>query len=225
MVFDFDGSLATTFVGGLIFRGHVPETVLESSSQKYLSNTISLREYQVAVFDSVDETPRQMSNRAAENAAVRQYSKDVCEAVWRNQGKVAVASSGLDLYINPVLENTGLQRIEVHCGHVVSNPAKLPPLSYEYPSSSPACQGDWVTCKCKVINDLKLENPDSEIIFVGDGTDADRCATRNAADTVFASGRLFEYCKKNGIPATEFRNSFRSLLQYVLERTSLNGAK
>jgi 2-hydroxy-3-keto-5-methylthiopentenyl-1-phosphate phosphatase len=54
---------------------------------------------------------------------------------------------------------------------------------------------------------------------------SDTCAATNAADTVFATGRLLDYCNKNGIPATEFGDDFSSLLSYVLSKTSSNGVK
>jgi 2-hydroxy-3-keto-5-methylthiopentenyl-1-phosphate phosphatase len=80
-----------------------------------------------------------------------------------------------------------------------------------------------------VINRLKNsarngEN-ESEVIFVGDGSTSDACAATNAADTVFATGRLLDYCIENKIPATEFGDDFSPVLSYVLSKTSGNGAK
>ena len=225
VVFDFDGSLATTFVGGLMFRGHVRETDLEIARERFVSGVISLREYQEEVFDQVDETPAQMSARAATEGNVRDYSSDVCEAIWSTGGQVAVASAGLNFYIQPILDKAGLSRINVHSGEVVSPPTEMPPFRYDYPFGNSSCRGDWVTCKCNVINELKTSDQESEVIFVGDGTDADRCASSNAADKIFALGRLFDYCNENGIPATEFRDDFKPLLSYVLEKTSANGAQ
>ena len=224
-MFDFDGSLATTFIGGLMFRGHVSEKTLDAARERFVSGETSLRQYQEEVFDQVDETPEQMSARAATSGSVREYASDVCEAVWRTGGQVAVASAGLNCYIQPVLKQAGLTKITVHSGELVSPPTNMAPFRYDYPSGSSSCKGDWVTCKCKVINDLKNSDPESEVIFVGDGTDADRCASKNAADKVFARDRLFDYCNNNGIPATEFRDDVKPLLGYVVEKTSANGAQ
>ncbi len=225
IVFDFDGTLATEFIGGLMFRGYTPEAKVAAARERFISNTTSLREYQEEVFDLMDETPTEMSQRAVKGTTIRSVAHEICEAVWDAGGSVAVASAGLDFYIKPVLNNVGLERIDVHCGKVVSDPTALPPFRYDYPSADKECKGDWVTCKCRVINDLKSDEADSEVIFVGDGTGADPCAATNAADVVFASGRLLTYCGENGIPATEFGDDLEPVLSYVKCKTSANGVQ
>ena len=52
---------------------------------------------------------------------------------------------------------------------------------------------------------------------------SDTCAAENAADTVFATGRLLEYCRENQIPAIEFGEDFAPILEYVMNKTSENG--
>lgn len=222
VVFDFDGSLATSFVGGLMFRGYTPEIEVEQASERYRTSQTSLREYQEEVFDLSTQSPAEMSKRAARDAAVRSLAHEVCDRVWNSGGTVSVASAGLDFYIRPVLEAANLNRINIHSGKVVSDPTQLPPFRYDYPSWDDSCSGDWVTCKCKVINDLKRSG---EVVFVGDGSGSDVCAATNAADTVFASGRLLSYCNENGIPSTEFNDDLGPVLSYVEEKTSANGAQ
>ncbi len=65
--------------------------------------------------------------------------------------------------------------------------------------------------------------PESEVIFIGDGLLSDTCAARNAADTVFATGRLFDYCIENDIKVTEFGEDFGPVLKYVMNKTSTDG--
>ena len=222
LVFDFDGSLATTFVGGLMFRGYTDQAKVEEASQRYRQNLTSLREYQEEVFDLSTETPEAMSKRAVEGANVRSLTREVSEHVWNSGGTVSIASAGLNFYIQPVLDNADLSRINVHSGKVISDSSELPPFQYDYPSWDASCEGDWVTCKCKVINDLKSNG---EVIFVGDGIGSDVCAATNAADKVFASGRLLSYCNENGIEAEEFGEDFKPVLSYVTTKTSSNGAQ
>ncbi len=228
VVFDFDNTLATSFVGGEMFYGHVPEKGMADARNRFRSDKTSLRQYQEEVFDLVGQSTGEMSERAAEKGFVRPLAAEVCNEVWAAGGSVAVASAGLDFYIQAVLNKVGLDQIEIHSGTITSGPTELPPFRYDYPSTSANCEGDWVTCKCEVINRLKNgRNGEavSEVIFVGDGVLSDMCAAANAADTVFATGRLLDYCKENGIPVTEFRDDFSSLLSYVLSNTSSNGAK
>ncbi|MEE8045777.1 MAG: haloacid dehalogenase-like hydrolase [Dehalococcoidia bacterium] len=228
VVFDFDGSLATTFVGGEMFRDHTPEDQVAKAHERFVTNKTSLREYQEEVFDLADESPSEMSKRAVETSSIRPLAHEICERVWNSGGKVSVASAGLDFYIQPVLNNAGLDRIEVHSGRVVSSATERPPFRYDYPSSEKTCKGDWVTCKCEVINRLKYDGDDeadSEVIFVGDGATSDSCAARNAADVVFATGRLLAYCRENGITATEFGDDLGPVLSYVVSKTSEDGAQ
>jgi 2,3-diketo-5-methylthio-1-phosphopentane phosphatase len=222
VVFDFDSTLATTFVGGLMFRGHVPDEQLAQAQERYEAEVTTLRKYQEEVFDLIDDTPDNMSQRAADAATIRPLAREVIDLVRYQGGSVAVASAGLDVYIAPVLEKAGLDKIEIHSGRIVSEPTKLPPFRYDYPSAGKSCKGDWVTCKCEVIDSLKKTNED-EVVFVGDGSTSDRCAATNAADTVFATGRLLAICREKNIPATEFSDDFGPLLSYVGDKTSANG--
>jgi len=208
-----------------MFNDYAPQFKLEMARERFLANMTSLRVYQEEVFDSVSQTPAEMSQRAADGAEIRPLAQELCELVNKTGGSVAIASSGLDFYIRPVLERANLNGLDIHSGIVVSDPASPPPFRYDYPSAGDACGGDWVTCKCKVINDLRDGIANSEVIFIGDGSDADECAAINAADKVFARARLLEYCKENRIPVTEFGDDFGSVLNYVEDKTSANGVQ
>ena len=224
VVFDFDGTLATTFVGGEMFRCCTPPDRVAELSANFSHGEILLRQYQEAVFDMVDETTFEMSKRAELNGCIRRCATEVCELVWDSGGVVSVASAGLDFYIKPVLEKAGLDRVELHSGKVLSEPTERPPFRYDYPSYVKSCKGDWVTCKCEVINRLKSNHGASEVIFVGDGLLGDACAAANAADTVFATGKLLRYCKENKISATEFGKDFGPLVRYLHDKTFITGA-
>jgi len=208
-----------------MFNDYVSQSKLEVARKRFRANITSLRVYQEEVFDSVSQTPAEMSQRAADGAEIRPLAHELCELVNKTGGAVAIASSGLDFYIRPVLERAKLNDLDIHSGIVVSDPASPPPFRYDYPSAGDACEGDWVTCKCKVINDLRDRVANSEVIFIGDGSGADECAATNAADQVFARAGLLEYCKENRIPVIKFGDDFGSVLNYVEDKTSVNGAQ
>jgi HAD superfamily phosphoserine phosphatase-like hydrolase len=228
VVFDFDSTLATTYVGGEMLRGHTGGMYEDETAevhQRFRSGIITLLEYQEEGFNVIDESISEMSQRAADYAVIRPLAREVCEQIWNSGGTVAVASAGLDIYIRPPLDKAGLDKIEIHAGMVTADPTGLPPFRYDYPSSfKDTCQSGGAFCKCGVINSVRRENggADAEVIFVGDGT-VDQCAATNAADTVFATRKLFDYCNYNGIPATEFDEDFEPLLSYVLSKISENG--
>lgn len=228
LVCDFDDTLSTTNVARDLLAEYAPHDAVIKIRNRYASGEISFREYQEQAFDLVDRSVAQMSEQAAAKASIRPLARETFEAVWSAGGTVAVASAGLDFYINPVLKKAGLDRAGINCGRVVSDPAQSPPFRYDYPSREPSgsespCKGDWVTCKCGVVCGLKKNGDESEVIFVGDGLLADTCAAANAADTVFAAGRLLAYCQENGIEATEFGRDFGPVYSYVTDITSTRG--
>ena len=211
----FDDTLTTTNVARDLLTKFAPHRRVAEIRGRYISAEISFREYQEQAFDLVGRSVASLSQHAVSNATGRPLARETFEVVWRAGGTVAVASAGLDFYIEPVLTKAGLGRAEVGCGRVVSDPAQSPPFRYDYPSAEKSCRGDWVTCKCDVIRGLKPGGVEAEVIFIGDGLSSDTCATTNAADTVFATGRLFDYCVENGIEATKFGDDFGPVLDYV----------
>ncbi len=233
IVCDFDNTLTTTNVARDLLAEYAPHDRLVEIRERYVSGDISFRVYQEQAFDLVGKSVSQLSERAVANTSIRPLARETCEVVWKAGGTFAIASAGLDFYIGPVLKKAGLDRTEINCGHVVSDPAQSPPFRYDYPSAGNSCntnscagglcKGDWVTCKCEVIRRLKRDDAESEVIFIGDGLLSDTCAVTNAADTVFATERLFDYCTENDIEVTEFGEDFGPVLEYVMNRTSANG--
>lgn len=223
VVCDFDSTLVTSFVGGEMFRDYAPADRVAKIRERFTSNEISLREYQEQVFDLVSQSVCEMSQRAETSASIRPLAKELFTEVWDAGGTVTVASAGLSFYIEPVLKKAGLEKVELASGKIVSGTAELPPFRYDYPSAETSCNGDWVTCKCEVIRRRKQGDEQTEVIFIGDGLLSDACAARNEADTVFATGRLLDYCVENDIEVTRFGEDFGPVLRYVMNKTSENG--
>ncbi len=223
IVCDFDDTLTTTNVARDLLAEYAPHDRVVEIRERYVSGEISFREYQEQAFDLVGQSVDQLSESAVANASIRPLARETYEAVRKAGGTFAIASAGLDFYIRPVLKKAGLDRSEVNCGRVVSDPAQSPPFRYDYPSAENSCKGDWVTCKCEVIRRLKRDEAENEVIFIGDGLLSDTCAARNAADTVFATDRLFDYCIENDIKVTEFGEDFGPVLKYVMNKTSTDG--
>ncbi len=228
IVCDFDDTLTTTNVARDLLTEYAPRGAVTAIRDRYGSGAISFREYQEQAFDLVNVSVDEMYDYAAANASIRPLARATFEAVWNAGGTVAIASAGLDFYIGPVLKKAGLDRTEINCGRVVSDPAQSPPFRYDYPSreytaNADPCKGDWVTCKCGVICGLRRDGGGSGVIFIGDGLLSDTCAAANAADTVFATGRLLGYCDENGIEATGFDEDFGPVLSYVTDKISAGG--
>lgn len=215
IVCDFDDTLTTTNVARGLLTEYAPHDRLAEIRDRYVSGEISFRVYQEQAFDLAGRSVAQLSERAVVNASIRPLARETYEFVRKAGGTFAIASAGLDFYIGPVLKKAGLDRAEINCGRVVSDPAQSPPFRYDYPSAEKSCKGDWVTCKCEVIRRLKRDGVESEVIFIGDGQLSDTCAAANAADTVFATGKLLDYCVKNDIEVTGFDEDFGPVIEYV----------
>ncbi|MCZ6539590.1 MAG: MtnX-like HAD-IB family phosphatase [Chloroflexi bacterium] len=223
IVCDFDDTLTTTNVARDLLRDFAPHDRLVEIRERYVSGEISFRLYQEQAFDLVGQTVARLSERAIANASIRPLARETFEAVWNAGGTVAIASAGLDIYIEPVLQKAGFDRADIYSGKVVSDPTEGPPFRYDYPSAENTCKGDWVTCKCEVIRRLKRDDGEREVIFVGDGKLSDTCAATNTADTVFATGQLLDFCVENGMEVTRFDEDFGPVLKYVTNKIPSNG--
>ncbi len=211
VVADFDDTLTTQNVAHLLLKRFAPDA-LERFSTQYRSGQITFREYQELAFNSVDAPVEQMQQVAADEVELRLGLNDLLQALDDIEGELTIASAGLDLYIEPVLECHGLANLNVVCGSAVRNGSDSGEFSYDYPFADVdvPCRGDWATCKCKA---LEQAGESATTVFVGDGSTSDACAAENA-DYVFARDRLLRICEESGIDATPFED-FRPVTEFV----------
>lgn len=106
----------------------------------------------------------------------------------------AIISDGFRVFIEKVLENSGLPGLPVHANGLVEEAGKLKPL---FPKVNTNCPSG--TCKCAVAERVSDGLP---IIQVGDGR-SDFCLANRAA-YVFSKGVLTDYCRRRGIPHSPF---------------------
>lgn len=201
---DFDDTLTTQNVAHLLLKRFAPQALAKYSSQ-YRAGEITFREYQEMAFNAVEVTVGEMQELAADEVELRSGLRELLEAVDAAGGKFTVASAGLHLYIDPVLERHELEQLSVVCGSAVRSGSESGEFRYDYPftdATDQPCRGDWATCKCKA---LEQAGEDAVKVFVGDGSTSDACVAEKA-DYVFARDRLLRICEAAGIEVTPFED-------------------
>jgi 2-hydroxy-3-keto-5-methylthiopentenyl-1-phosphate phosphatase len=208
---DFDDTLTMVNVAQHLLRRFAPEALAKNSAL-FRNGEITFREYQERAFDAVTVPVTEMQAIVADEISLRDGAVELVDAVAEVNGTFTVASAGLRLYIEPVLQRHGLGHVEIVCGTAIRNETSDGPISesfrYDYPfvndsrSKVESCEGDWATCKCKA---LEQAGQGVTTIFVGDGSTSDACVAPKA-DHVFARDRLLDICNAEGINATPFEN-------------------
>ncbi len=119
-----------------------------------------------------------------------------------------VCSAGLDVYIEPVLDRLPAHlrdHIRVRCNRASCGSGGMS-LEFHRPARDDGC-GRCGFCKGSVVRELREAG--HRVAVCGDGT-ADRCAA-DAADFVFATRGLVEYCRERNLPYSAFQD-FREVM-------------
>ncbi len=114
-----------------------------------------------------------------------------------------IVSDSIDAFIRTVLEKNGLGKLPVLSNHLEIQGDSLRLFQPWRDENCHICHGSYGVCKQKVCRSFQALG--SHVILIGDGM-TDECGAA-AADQVFATGSLLDYCRSNNIPATSF-NSF-----------------
>jgi 2-hydroxy-3-keto-5-methylthiopentenyl-1-phosphate phosphatase len=126
-------------------------------------------------------------------------------ALCRKKGiGVAIASEGLDFYIETILDMMGLAGLEYYGDLAAFGETLLEDVFF--PHWNPDC-GKCGTCKVKIIQEHQERG--DKVTFIGEGR-TDRHAA-HVADGVFAKGVLLDYCRENGIECESYEG-FREII-------------
>jgi 2-hydroxy-3-keto-5-methylthiopentenyl-1-phosphate phosphatase len=198
---DFDGTIARRDVGYSLFH-HFSNGENDKLIPDWKSGLLSSRECLRREAAMVSASPDEIY------AYLEQFDLDPgfvsFEQSCRNAGvELYVVSDGLNFYIEYLLRKAGLDHLPVQC-----NIGKLENhgITIVFPQENQSCERCG-SCKGETIERYRLDNPDKvRIAFVGDGY-SDACAVRQA-DLVLAKKDLEQYCLKENIVYTSFRDFF-----------------
>ncbi len=210
VVCDFDETAAECNVARLLLREFAGPAVQQHRAA-HSAGRITFREYQERAFDTVTASVDEMQAYVLEHAGLRPGLHQAVDATRAAGGTFTIASAGLDIYIQPLLNASGLGDVPVKAVTAIPKGAgSTPPFRYDYPAGRDYCRG-WAVCKCLPLEEGRASG--RHTVFVGDGPRSDECAAAQA-DTVFARGRLLDYCRRAGIAAHSF-NDFFAIARYV----------
>jgi 2-hydroxy-3-keto-5-methylthiopentenyl-1-phosphate phosphatase len=203
-VCDLDGTITKQDVSVLLLDRFAPKKY-EYMEELYHSGEWSLKRTSLEEFRLLRETREVLTAYVKENA---EFDPDFPRFVELCQGKgigVAVASEGLDFYIEALLDMMGLKGLEYYGNLAAFGERVLEDVFF--PNWNPDC-GECGTCKVSIIK--KYQAWGNKVTFVGEGR-TDRHAA-HFADRVFAKGLLLGYCRERGIECEEY-DGFKEVIQ------------
>ncbi len=196
IVCDFDGTALTEDLGDVVSQRFAGYETWRAAEDEYRAGAFDFGVLLRRIFEPITASREEIAAFARSRARLRPGFERLVEACADAGRPFVVCSAGLDVYIEPVLERLP-ERLRTHLS-VRSNRATCSPrgmaLEFHRPSRGEGC-GRCGFCKGSVVRELRLDG--HRVLVCGDGT-ADRCAA-DAADFVFATGRLVEYCRSRGI--------------------------
>ena len=165
----------------------------------YRAGRIPVEEWNARALGTVRATPEEVERFARERARVRPGFLEFVRLCREEGVPVVVNSSGLDLYIRPVLEDLGLADLPLCCGRVDLTDAGFR-LRYFDPAGAP------LTRESKAAAVAWLKRSCGRVLHIGDGRSDEPAA--DLADFVFARGSLLAYCRSRNLPHAPFEDFY-----------------
>jgi len=194
IVCDFDGTALTEDLGDLVAYRFAGVDNYRAAADEYQRGAFPFSVLLAKVFAPITASREEIATFARATAVLRPGFEALVEACRASGRPFLVVSSGLDAYIEPVLERLppALRRhVEVRANRAETSPAGLAV------SCHGADCGFCGFCKGDVVRELQAAG--NKVVLCGDGT-GDRHAA-DAADHVFAraGSSLVRYCAERGI--------------------------
>lgn len=181
-----------------------------------VKHRMSLKEYQERAFQTVNVGREAMKDHVKENATLRPEFKAVYDFCQENGIPMAIATMGLDFYVEALLEREGMESVESFAANTEFTDEGI---QYEYKFASKDC---WQpgNCKCVVLERYRQKGH-SVIIFAGDGK-SDICPA-DRSDIVFAHRFLEDHRKEQGLPYVKLTD-FSEMVKTLKKLTAESGA-
>lgn len=178
---DFDDTLVLDNTARQLFE-RFADPAWRRFETEYHAGRLSVEQFNAAAFDLIPadiggETIRQF---AAETARPRDGLLQLTDWAHWHGWFVAVVSNGFDLYVDPVLDKLGLDRVTRHCGRTSSE--------YRWRVRYFSARGIEVSEGFKLSYAAAFRNAGDFVVYCGDGT-SDIAAAR-LAGVVFARDAL-----------------------------------
>jgi 2-hydroxy-3-keto-5-methylthiopentenyl-1-phosphate phosphatase len=211
---DFDGTVATTDIGDLIFSTFGDQKARDAVHLWYNGNLTGEEMYNRSC-DSVTSVDTDILNRLIDEQSLDPAFPEFVSYCRAREIEVIILSDGFDYYIHRVLRRYGLNQLKVFANHLDIVHNRFIP---SFPYLNPHCTR---TANCKGTHVLNEAADDEIRIVIGDGY-SDRCAV-DYADIVFAKHDLVTYCRQHNITYLDFADfsDVRLRLDELLARKRL----
>lgn len=189
---DFDGTISVEDTTDTLLErfGKPGWEVLEDDWRAGRINSHDCMAGQVALLDmSQAELDAHLAERAIDPA----FPQFVAAAQAQNL-PIEILSDGLDYAIHSILAHYDLDWLPVIANRLEAVGEREWRL--EFPNASRNCSVASGTCKCA--RAARFQGPRQRVLMIGDGA-SDFCVAE-AADFVFAKGKLIDRCREKNIP-------------------------
>ncbi len=208
VICDFDGTTAINDVGNLLFRTFADARCYDIV-REWKEGRINSREC-LQQECSIASVSRQQLEAFADSQQLDPDFPQFVQFCAQRNIQVAIASDGLDFYIERILKNHSLDgSVAAHANALVFEPDNK--ISADFPYFEAGC-GKCGNCKGYHVRAAKSSH--GTVVYIGDGM-SDRCGAE-AADIVFAKrGRaLIRFCRERGIEHVPFDDFSEVLIEF-----------
>ena len=193
---DFDDTVTDGNVSTLIREAFAPDGWVDME-REYYAGRFSVEESNIRQFARIVASQVEIERYVMRHSRVRAAFVPFV-ARCRGAGiRFVLASSGLDLYIRPILASLGLEDLETYSAMATVTPAGIQ-VSYTDPS------GSTITRGFKESHVRRLKAAGDTVVYVGDGTSD--IVPAGEADHVVARSTLAKHLAANRIPHHTFQD-------------------
>jgi 2-hydroxy-3-keto-5-methylthiopentenyl-1-phosphate phosphatase len=198
---DFDGTLTIGEVSRLLLE-EFAEGDWQKLTKDYIDGKISVQDCNIKQFAMVKSDKKTIIDFLTNSGRVeiRPGFYELFEYLTREGFDVVIVSNGLRLYIETILHDLGIERVDVYAARSWFSP-------YGVEITYPGPDGTHITDGFKEFYSRLLREKGYDLMYyVGNG-DSDIYPARYA-DHIFATDGLLECCRREKLPYTPFNDLF-----------------
>jgi len=203
---DFDGTIIRNNLSVLLREKYACGDWQKIESD-YLNGHLTVEQSNKLQFAFIKEPNEKLQEFVHRNIEVRPGFVEFVRYCEESSIPFVIVSSGLDFYIETVLQQIGLSDLEVRCGHTSFGKDGII-VTYTDPEGNTISRG----FKKKYLAWLKKRG--KSITYIGDGLSDLEAACQ--ADHVFATGHLVKLLGGQSIPCRSFSDFHELLHQHLL---------
>ena len=178
---DFDDTIVLDNTARQLFeRFAAPEW--REHEARYQAGKLSVEQFNAAALDLVEAEPEALKEFVLSVARLREGFLELLDWAQWNDWLPMVVSNGFDIYVNPVLDSLGIDRVTRHAGRAR--------FDYRWRVTYFSPRGVEIQDGFKLAYASSLKNTGDSVTYIGDG-ESDVAAAMLAA-RVFARSTLLE---------------------------------